>query len=86
MGMQFLLRAPSVEAVTHSLGDLANSCEVFSVSPDLVGVSVPAKTVDGFGEELVLARVRTLPAYELWSGEWHQPPDPPSAKPRWKFW
>jgi hypothetical protein len=88
MGMQFLLRAPTVEAVATSLGDFSASCEIFSVSQGLVGLSIPAKIVDTVGEEIVLRRVRRFAAYELWSGKWHEQPAPQrsATKPRWKFW
>ena len=73
MGMQFLVRAPSVEAVSAALGELADCSEIFPVSAELIGVSVPTKAVNVMGEDFVLASLRHLPTYELWSGEWHVP-------------
>lgn len=73
MGMQVLVRATNVSAVEKALGDLSDQAEVFPVSEGLVGLSVPTRVLDTFGEERVRGLIARLPVYDLWAGEWRQP-------------
>lgn len=80
MGLQVVAEAESVAQVKAALGDIASVCEVFAMSLNRFGVSVPMGIVDETGESEVRRRLAQFTHFDLWEGKWKSP------KSRWRFW
>jgi hypothetical protein len=70
MALQFVIPKKSVEAISRQLGDIASQCEIFPMSADYVGLSVPKKVVESLGEAHVRERLTGLNYYDLYKGQW----------------
>ncbi|MCE9548687.1 MAG: hypothetical protein K8T25_24685 [Planctomycetia bacterium] len=73
MGFQVVVKADSQSAVETLLGDLASQCEIFPVEEGLIGVSIPTKILDAYGEGTINEKLKVRPFFDLWAGKWEHP-------------
>ncbi|OWU84761.1 hypothetical protein ATO6_10550 [Oceanicola sp. 22II-s10i] len=62
------------DEVGQRLTALDAHIEVFALDDGDLGVSVPEKVIEAIGEDAVPRALADLTYYDLWSGEWHNPP------------
>ena len=70
MALQFIVQTPNSKELSASLGNLAESIELFPISGVLWGISVPTKSVDSIGEDRIRNSLSKFNAYDLYAGKW----------------
>ena len=70
MALQLVVQTQNSKELSASLGNLAESIELFPMSGALWGVSVPTKTIDIIGEDRIHRSLSKFNVYDLYSGEW----------------
>jgi hypothetical protein len=81
MGFQAIIQAEDETLVRKCLGDVADASEIFRISSDRIGISVPTKVLDTIGEDQFRSRLSQLRWFDLYAGTWIEP-----QKSLWRLW
>ena len=73
LALQYIISDSTQAAIEHVLGFLSH-LEVFEIDALLIGVSIPTKDVDAFGEDLIAEAIANFKHYDLFRGTWSEPP------------
>ena len=81
MGFQFIVKVSNQKKIEETLGlDFTVRCEVFPVTSEYIGISIPTKVLDEHGESTIMGKLALLEHFDLWAGCWRKP------KSKWKIW
>lgn len=76
MGIQLVVDTVRTPDWEHALGSLACHCEAFPICEGKLGLSIPTKAIEEFGELRVTKMLEVLCYFDLWEGMWME------SKPR----
>ena len=68
MGFQAIIQVKDESPIRECLGDVAESSEIFRISSDRIGISVPTKVLDTIGEDRFRSRLSQLRWFDLYAG------------------
>jgi hypothetical protein len=71
MGIQMLVKADRNQ-IENALGDIYSNSEIFPVSADVFGLSIPTRVIDSVGEDEVFRRLEQMERFWLWLGQWQK--------------
>ena len=69
MALQYVIKA-ATSNVEDSLKDISDHIEIFNISDQFTGVSVPTKVSDDIGDATVLKKLDQFDCFDLYSGKW----------------
>lgn len=80
MGLQVIVKSDVIKSLEGSLKNIASQCEIFPIDSGYVGISIPTKVVDAYGEKNIEEALSALEHFDLWAGSWKKP------KSKWRLW
>ena len=70
MGLQLVVQAESEATIVKLLGSAGPMTEMFQLSGDLWGISIPTRVVDELGESVIWKRLSSVSVFDLYEGHW----------------
>lgn len=80
MGIQVIVRPDTAKVLESSLKDIVLQCEIFPIDNGYIGISIPTKVLDAYGEKDIEKVLSTLEHFDLWAGSWKKP------NSKWRLW
>jgi len=73
MALQFIIKNTSLDVLEKGLFSLDIQVEIFKISDNQIGVSIPTKVLDSNSEDTFRNLLSQYECYDLWQGEWTKP-------------
>jgi len=70
MALQFIVKNTSSEVLEKGLFEIDEHIEIFEISDNQIGVSIPTKVLDSNSEDTFRNLLSQYECYDLWQGEW----------------
>jgi len=69
MALQFLIKNTSLEVLEKGLFEIEKHIEVFKISDNQIGVSIPTKVLNSNSEDAFRNLLSQYECYDLWLGK-----------------